>query len=87
MKYETFKYKNYSNCSFYVGNYIYNHDAMFIQIISQEGELIATCTVNSGDYLYFENTATIKNYTENARYDRFLNRFRSCRTSINKIIF
>lgn len=72
MNNKTFKYKNYKNCSFYVGNYIKNTQSMAIQIIDGEGELVTTCTVNMPDYLYYPDSATIKNYSENAGMTKFL---------------
>ena len=72
MQYKTFKYNNYENCSFYVDNYSTNPDAMFISILNKNGKNICDCTVNKRDFLYEENTATIKNYTENYGMTKFL---------------
>lgn len=72
MKYKTFNYKNYGNCYFNVGNYMYNKQSMAISIISTEGESITTVTVNMRDYMYEPNTATIKNYSENSGITKFL---------------
>lgn len=72
MKFKTFKYKNYNNCSFHVGNYKYNLNTMFIGILDKNGNSICDCTINKPDYLYQENTATIKNYMENAGMTNFL---------------
>lgn len=74
MNCKTFNYKTYEACYFDVGNYLYNKQAMAISIISKEGERITTCTVNMDDYLYEPNTATIKNYSENAGMTNFLNK-------------
>ena len=72
MKCKKFKYKDYKNCTFYVGNYINNHKSMAIEIIGEDKELICCCTVNMAEYLYFNGTATIKNYSENAGMTKFL---------------
>lgn len=72
MKYKTFKYKNYGNCYFNVGNYMYNKQSMAINISSENGEMSIVATVNMKDYLYEPNTATIKNYSENAGMTKFL---------------
>jgi hypothetical protein len=66
MKCKTFKYKNYGDCYFNVGSYLNNKQSMAISIESIDGELITTVTVNMADYLYEPDTATIKNYSENA---------------------
>ena len=72
MKYKTFKYKNYGNCSFHVCNYMANSDAMYIGILDKDGSLVSACTINEPNYSYLENTATIKNYTENTGMTNFL---------------
>lgn len=72
MKYKNFKYKEYKKCYFEVGTYFYNHSAMSIEIKSEDGEDIATATVNMPDYMYYPGTATIKNYSENAGMTKFL---------------
>lgn len=72
MNCKTFKYKNYGDCYFYVGNYLHNKQSMAIRIISKDGESITVATVNMNDYLYEPNTATIKNYSENAGMTKFL---------------
>ena len=72
MKCKTFKYKNYGDCYFEVGNYLYNKQCMSISIISVDGEPITVCTVNMSDYMYFPNTTTIKNYSENSGITKFL---------------
>lgn len=72
MKYKTFKYKNYDNCSFYVMNYSRNPDAMFIGILDEHGNRICECTTNKADYFYEENTAVIKNYMETYGMTSFL---------------
>lgn len=72
MNYKTFKYKNYGDCYFNVTNYMNNKQSMAISIISKEGESIAVATVNMQDYFYSPNTATIKNYSENAGMTKFL---------------
>ena len=72
MKYKTFKYKNYTNCYFEVGNYAYNPQAMFIQIKNDNEGDILTATVNMPNYLYMPDTTTIKNYSENSGITKFL---------------
>lgn len=72
MIYKTFKYKNYGDCYFNVGNYMYNRQSMAISIVSTEGESITTVTVNMRYYMYEPNTATIKNYSENSGMTKFL---------------
>lgn len=72
MNYKTFKYKNYGDCYFNVGNYMYNRQSMAISIVSTEGESITTVTVNMRYYMYEPNTATIKNYSENSGMTKFL---------------
>lgn len=72
MNCKTFKYKNYGDCYFEVGNYNYNKQAMAICIINTQGENITVATVNMDDYLYEPDTATIKNYSENAGMTKFL---------------
>lgn len=72
MKCKTFNYKTYGACYFNVGNYVHNKQAMAISIISKDDEIIAVCTINMTDYLYEPNSATIKNYSENAGMTDFL---------------
>ena len=72
MKYKTFKYKDYKDCSFYVSNYATNPDSMSIKILGKNGKSICDCTTNKKDYFYEENTATIRNYNENYGMTRFL---------------
>lgn len=72
MKYKNFKYKNYGKCYFEVGTYFYNHSAMSIEIKNEEGEDIRTATINMQDYIYFPDSATIKNYSENSGMTKFL---------------
>lgn len=72
MECKKFNYKKYGKCYFEVGNYLYNSQSMFINIESEEGESIATCTVNMLDYMYMPGTATIKNYSENKGMTKFL---------------
>lgn len=72
MNCKTFKYKNYGDCFFNVGNYYYNKDSMSINMVNTEGENITTVTVNMSDYFYEPDTATIKNYSENAGMTKFL---------------
>lgn len=72
MNHKTFKYKNYGDCYFNVGNYYYNKFAMAISIFNMDGESITTVTVNMNDYLYTPYTATIKNYSENSGITHFL---------------
>lgn len=72
MNCKTFKYKDYRDCYFEVGNYAYNKQSMYIQIINKlDGEII-TATVNMPDYFYSPNTASIKNYSENSGMTEFL---------------
>lgn len=69
MKYKTFKYKNYKNCYFEVGNY--NSSSMYINITNGRScDIVAT--VNMPDYFYTPNTATIKNYSEGSGMTNFL---------------
>lgn len=72
MKFKTFKYKDYENCYFNVGNYYYGKDSMAITMINTKGEEITTVTVNMTNYFYEPDTATIKNYSENAGMTKFL---------------
>lgn len=72
MEYKTFTYKKHKHCSFHVENYLENPDAMAIIILDENGNRIYDCTVMKRDYLYEENTATIKNYMENAGMTKFL---------------
>lgn len=72
MKYKTFKYKKYKNCYFEVGNYAYNRQSMYIQIKNDVEGDIATATVNMSNYMYYPETATIKNYGENTGMTKFL---------------
>lgn len=72
MRCKTFNYKEYKNCYFEVGNYLYNSQSMFIQIKNEDEGDIATATVNMQDYFYTPNTATIKNYSENNGMTKFL---------------
>lgn len=72
MNCKTFKYKKYGDCYFNVGNYMYNKQSMAISIISKDGENITVATVNMSDYLYEPDTATIKNYAENAGMTKLL---------------
>lgn len=72
MKYKTFKYKKYGECYFNVGSYMNNKQSMAISIIGKDDENIAVATVNINGWLYEPNTATIKNYSENAGMTKFL---------------
>lgn len=72
MKCKTFKYKNYENCFFNVENYMNNKMSMAISIMNKEGENITVATVNMSGYLYYPDTATIKNYSENGGMTEFL---------------
>lgn len=72
MNYKTFNYKKYKNCYFEVGNYVYNSQAMYIQMKNKDEGDILTVTVNMPDYFYQENTTTIKNYSENRGITDFL---------------
>lgn len=72
MNCKTFKYKNYGDCYFNVGNYMYNKQSMAISIVNNEGESITIATVNMNSYVYGPNTATIKNYGENSGMTHFL---------------
>ncbi len=70
MQCKTFDYKENKGCSFKVGNYIYNSQCMSIIIANNEEEIV--CTVNMPDYMYFPETTTIKNYSENSGMTDFL---------------
>ncbi len=72
MNFKTFKYKNYGECYFNVGTYLYNKQSMAISIKSIDGEDITVATVNMNDYMYEPDTATIKNYSENSGITEFL---------------
>lgn len=72
MKYATFKYKKYKDCWFEVANYPRNPQAMSIIINSERMVNPIVVTVNMTDYIYEENTATIKNYSENSGMTDFL---------------
>lgn len=72
MSYKKFNYKEYKNCYFEVGNYLYNSQSMSISIKSIEEGDITTATVNMPGYLYLPETATIKNYSENSGMTKFL---------------
>ena len=72
MEYKTFNYKKNKNCWFEVGNYMDNPFAMSIMINSNEMENPIVVTTNMPDYMYQENTATIKNYSENSGMTKFL---------------
>ena len=72
MNYKTFKYKKYGDCYFNVGSYMHNKQSMAISIVSTEGESITVVTVNMNNYFYEPDTATIKNYSENAGITKFL---------------
>lgn len=72
MKCKKFSYKKNKNCSFSVGNYITNSASMAIQILDKNGEMLYTCTVNKPDYIYFPETASIKNYGENTGMTKLL---------------
>lgn len=72
MECKKFNYKNYENCYFEVGNYVYNSQSMFIQIKNNDEGDITTVTVNMPEYLYLPDTATIKNYSYNCGITKFL---------------
>lgn len=72
MKCKKFNYKNYKNCYFEVGNYLYNSQSMFIQIKNKEYGDLYIATVNMQDYMYLPETATIKNYSTNSGMTEFL---------------
>lgn len=72
MEYKKFSYKNNKNCSFRVGNYLNNKQAMAIEILDDLGDRLYVCTVNKPDYFYEFDTATIKNYSENTGMTKFL---------------
>lgn len=74
MRCKEFKYKNYNHCKFHVVNYLETPKSMAIQIVGENGENISTCTVNMSDYLYYPDTATIKNYSENSGMTEFLSK-------------
>ncbi len=69
---KTFEYKGKKGCSFIVGNYLNNTQCMSIMIVTNENESETVCTVNMKDYLYFPETTTIKNYSENSGMTDFL---------------
>lgn len=72
MEYRKFNYKNYKNCYFEVGNYVYNPQSMYIQIRNSEEGDITTVTVNMPDYFYLPETITVKNYSYNCGITKFL---------------
>lgn len=72
MECKKFKYKEYKNCYFEVGNYKNNSQSMFIQIKNNVKGNIRTVTANMKDYLYMPDTATIKNYSENKGMTKLL---------------
>ena len=72
MNYKTFKYKEYGDCYFNVGNYLNNKQSMAITIVSKDSEKSLVATINMKNYLYEPDTATIKNYSENAGMTKFL---------------
>ena len=76
MKNKTFNYKNNKNCSFEVSNYRTNLQSMAIKIVNSKGKEIIRATVNMPEYFYSPNTATIKNYSENAGLTKFLEKLR-----------
>jgi hypothetical protein len=45
---------------------------MFIQIKNEEYGLLYDATVNMPDYMYFPDTATIKNYSDNSGMTKWL---------------
>lgn len=67
-----FKYKNYKKCFFEVGNYKNNLQAMSIVLKNESGSLELVVTVNNPNYLYYPDTATIKNYSESGGITDFL---------------
>lgn len=67
-----FKYKDYKKCYFEVGNYLDNSQAMSIIVKNLNGRFEEVITVNKPDYLYYPDTATIKNYSEGAGATKFL---------------
>lgn len=72
MKCKCFKYKDYGDCYFDVTNYLHNKNSMAISMKSIDGEPITTVTVNMENLSYGRDTATIKNYSENAGLTKFL---------------
>ena len=72
MNFKTFKYKNYGECYFNVDTYFHNKQSMAISIKNIDGEDITVATVNMDNYIYEPDTATIKNYSENAGMTKFL---------------
>ena len=72
MNYKKFNYKNYKNCYFEVGTYLYNPFAMSIKIVNARGDDITMVTVNMKDYVYYPGSATIRNYSENSGMTEFL---------------
>lgn len=67
-----FKYKDYKKCYFEVGNYLNNPQAMSIIVKNINGRFEEVISVNKPDYLYYPDTATIKNYSECAGATKFL---------------
>lgn len=72
MEFKKFNYKRNKNCYFEVGNYVYNHQSMYIRMMNNKGEEIYRCTTNISGWLYYPETATIKNYSENKGMTKFL---------------
>lgn len=72
MQCKTFEYKGKRECSFKVGNYLYNPQCMSIMIVNDIDEGETVCTVNMKNYMYFPETTTIKNYSENSGMTDFL---------------
>ena len=67
-----FNYKQYKDCYFIVSTYAANKNALAISIENEKEGPITTCTVYLTDGLYTENTAIIKNYSENSGMTKFL---------------
>lgn len=67
-----FEYKGIKHCSFVVGNYLHNKQAMAITILDAEGETVEVATVNMPDYLYSPDTATLRNYSYTSGITKFL---------------
>lgn len=72
MKCKTFEYKGKEGCYFKVGSYLSNPQCMFIVIGNNIDEGETVCTVNMTNYMYFPDTTTVKNYSENSGMTEFL---------------
>ena len=87
MNFKTFKYKNYTNCTFFVDSYFNDTNAMYIAIQDEKGNTICNCTTYKSDFLYQKNTATIKNYMETSGMTKFLIKLGIVEQVITKSLF